>query len=220
MSDAIEVKDDFERLHKVVSEGLKTFVEVGDALAEIKDRKLYLAAGHETFDSYCKESFQFGANYGRKLIKSADIAKEFDVPNENVARAVNRVPADDRQEVVDMARERQSDLTAAIIEDMHDELKQRRDPAPAGPPSAVKFDEARQMLIRVGHLLNELSQAPNGQYLAMTHIKADLKNAYSAISQAVPTHQCYACGGTGCELCKGLGWIPSDMWDRRPQEFH
>jgi hypothetical protein len=220
MSDAIEVKEDFERLHNVVREGLRTFVEVGDALAAIRDRKLFTAGGYKNFDEYCKNEFDFGGNYGRKLIRSAVIAKEFDVPNESVARAVASVPKEDREEVVTMARSRQPDLTASIIEDMHEELREARRPATAEPPSTIKFDEARQMITTAVRLLEALAQTKAGHYLSMSHIKADLRNAYVAIGMAVPTHECYSCSGEGCELCKGLGWIPSDMWDRRPKEFN
>lgn len=220
MSSAIEVKEDFERLHQVVREGLQTFVQVGEALAEINERRLFKVSGYANFDDYCKAEFNFGGNYGRKLIRSADIAKEFDVPKESVARAVAAVPKEDRHEVVNMAKARQPDLTASIIDDMHQELVSSRTPASASPPSGVRFDEIKHLLLEAGRKLVSLGGTPEGQYLSLTHIKADMKNAYDAVSASVPTHQCYSCNGSGCELCRGLGWIPSDMWDRRPKEFN
>lgn len=46
-----------ERLERIVAEGLKTFVAVGQALMTIRDEHLYREAGYATFDAYCAERF-------------------------------------------------------------------------------------------------------------------------------------------------------------------
>ncbi|MCG8643211.1 MAG: hypothetical protein MI862_26030 [Desulfobacterales bacterium] len=42
------------KYEKVISKGLHTFFEVGQALAEIRDRRLYRET-HKTFEKYCRE---------------------------------------------------------------------------------------------------------------------------------------------------------------------
>ena len=42
-----------KKYEEIISKGLNTFLEVGHALAEIRDRRLYRAT-HDTFEPYCR----------------------------------------------------------------------------------------------------------------------------------------------------------------------
>src|SRR6266540_534193 len=57
-------------LEGVIRHGLSTFIEVGNALMEIRDSKLYRAT-HKTFDDYCRERWGFSDSRGRQLISAA-----------------------------------------------------------------------------------------------------------------------------------------------------
>jgi hypothetical protein len=57
-------------LEAVVERGMQTFVEVGTALMEIRDFKLYRQT-HATFEGYCKDRFGFSDSRGRQLIAAA-----------------------------------------------------------------------------------------------------------------------------------------------------
>ena len=57
-------------LEGVVDRGLHTFVEVGHALLEIREKKLYRQS-HATFVAYCRERFGFSDSRGRQLIAAA-----------------------------------------------------------------------------------------------------------------------------------------------------
>jgi hypothetical protein len=48
-------KRTLEECESVIRSGLKTFVEVGHALLEIRGRRLYRQAGFRTFEKYCRE---------------------------------------------------------------------------------------------------------------------------------------------------------------------
>lgn len=80
-------------LEAIVERGLVTFVEVGRALQEIRDAKLYKAT-HTTFEAYCKERWNFSASRGRQLIAAAGVAGRLEsvtrvtVPSERHARAL------------------------------------------------------------------------------------------------------------------------------------
>ncbi len=91
----------------VIEKGQQTFVAVGNALAAIKEGKLYRAT-HKTFSEYCEARWGFGRNYANKLISSAAVVTEMgtNVPipeSEGVAREVARVPAEKRGEVWEKA---------------------------------------------------------------------------------------------------------------------
>jgi hypothetical protein len=60
-------------LEEKIEQGLQTFVEVGLALMEIRDRKLYRDE-HSTFKEYCKERWNFSDSRGRQLILAAKFA--------------------------------------------------------------------------------------------------------------------------------------------------
>ena len=219
---AIEVKEDFERLHNVVREGLNTYKRVGFALQEINERALYKLKGYDDFQSYAREEFEFSRAYAYRLIEAADLGTKFDLPNERVARAVKKVPEELRQEVVDKAKSRQADLTHSIIEDMHEEVVRQTAPQVEvldTPPGAAEFEEIQQLIAELGKKMAALSKSPAGTFMPMTHLNADLKNVWGGIKLSVPTHKCYLCSGEGCDICNGLGWVTQDMWDRRPIEF-
>ena len=54
----------------VIERGIKTFYEVGLALADIRDRKLYRAA-HRTFEEYCQGRWQMTGSRAYQMIDAA-----------------------------------------------------------------------------------------------------------------------------------------------------
>lgn len=100
---------DLERLETTISKGLDTFVEVGNALAEIRDRKLYRQY-HATFAAYCEEQWEMGKSQAYRLIDAADVVTELETsPNgdtvplpttEAQARALSEVAPEKRADVM------------------------------------------------------------------------------------------------------------------------
>src|ERR1019366_978615 len=86
---------DLQRLESIVRRGEKTFIEVGHALKDIRERRLY-RGGYATFEAYCNERFGFGASRGRQLVAAAALATEMTettvtrvtVPTERHVRAL------------------------------------------------------------------------------------------------------------------------------------
>ena len=62
-------------LERVVADGLSTFVNVGLALAAIRDAKLYEAKGYDRFDEYCRDQWDMGKAYANRLISGAQTAE-------------------------------------------------------------------------------------------------------------------------------------------------
>jgi hypothetical protein len=75
----------FVELETVVERGLGTFVEVGNALAEIRDRKLYRQT-HGTFAAYCEDRWNVTDRRARQMIAAAEIGTIVPVGNEGQAR--------------------------------------------------------------------------------------------------------------------------------------
>ncbi len=102
----------------IVDEGLRTFVEVGSALATIRDRKLYRAT-HGDFAGYAADRFGLSKSYAHRMIGAAAVALSpmgDTISNERQARAL--VPLlgdpDAMREVVERAQSA-GKITAASL---------------------------------------------------------------------------------------------------------
>ncbi|MFN8160610.1 MAG: hypothetical protein U0R52_06150 [Solirubrobacterales bacterium] len=60
-------------LERVIDRGLRTFVEVGNALREIRDERLYHGS-HTTFEDYCRERWGFSRQRAHQHIEAAEVA--------------------------------------------------------------------------------------------------------------------------------------------------
>lgn len=57
-----------------IERGLRAFVDVGQALLRIRDRRLYLET-HETFEAYCRERWDLSRKRAYDLSAAAEVAK-------------------------------------------------------------------------------------------------------------------------------------------------
>lgn len=83
-----------DECEQVIAKGLATFVEVGDALAEVRDLRLYQAS-HDTFEAYCDERWGLSRKRAYDLIGASEVVGALspigDTPmptNESQARAL------------------------------------------------------------------------------------------------------------------------------------
>src|SRR5438128_902720 len=98
-------------LEAIVERGLETFLDVGNALMEIRNLRLYRET-HSTFELYCKERFGFSASRGRQLIAAAKTVTDVTLhglpaPNtEGEARALaKQIRHEGEQAVLDVMRD-------------------------------------------------------------------------------------------------------------------
>ena len=98
--------DRLVELEQAVERGLQTFVEVGQALAEIRARKLYRAS-HDTFERYCRERWGFTRQRARQFMDAAavtTIVVKADLPAPtNEAQARELVPLRRRPDELETA---------------------------------------------------------------------------------------------------------------------
>ncbi len=86
-------------LESVIERGQQTFVEVGQALLEIRERRLYHEQGYGAFEAYCQERWNWGRNYVNKQIQAAEVV--------GVLGTMVPIPATERQvrELVPLLRQ-------------------------------------------------------------------------------------------------------------------
>lgn len=121
-----------------IERGLKTFVEVGVALAAIRDSRLYRSA-HRTFEAYCLDRWGFSDRRASQFIEAASVVPKIlgtGLPApavESQARELAKLPEPERADVWRETVERTDGKpTAAAIRET---VESKQDPVPveSGP---------------------------------------------------------------------------------------
>jgi hypothetical protein len=116
-------------LEEVIERGLGTFVEVGEALTEIRDSRLYQDT-HGTFERYCRERWGISRPRAYELIGAATVVRELsgmpDRPlpqNARQATEIARIPEPARRAEVwhDTIERHGPTPTAAHVREVRDE---------------------------------------------------------------------------------------------------
>lgn len=132
-----------------IERGLRSFVDIGQALAEIRDGRLYKGT-HESFEAYCHERWDIGRDYADRMIAGASVvltivSNGLPAPTkESQARALVAVPEAQRADVWRKAVERTNGKpTAKAVEDV---LAERAAPAqPERAPRAAKAPDRKPL---------------------------------------------------------------------------
>lgn len=100
---AIEERSDFDRYEKVIQNGLTSFIEVGNALIAIRDKRLYRAT-YGTFEQYCHDRWRIERRRAYQLMDAAgvvsnltDDVKTFSHSESHVAPFA-KLPPEERRE--------------------------------------------------------------------------------------------------------------------------
>lgn len=96
---------DLHSLEQIVLKGRATFVEVGLALARIKEAKLY-ASTHDSWEDYLRMRWRWSDRHARRLMVAAEMSVVMGpVPTERHARELSRLDDDEsRHEALAEAR--------------------------------------------------------------------------------------------------------------------
>lgn len=92
MSAEITELREYERLTGVIEKGLSNFIEVGKAMLELRDRKLYKAGGYSTFEECMEDLFGVSRVMAHHTMKASGLAEKMltivniSIPNEGTAR--------------------------------------------------------------------------------------------------------------------------------------
>lgn len=123
----------------VVEKGLDTFVEVGAALMEIRDGRLYRDT-FDNFEAYCLTRWGFNRTYAHRLISASEVAEMLPIGNRpsNEAQARELASLKDQPEQMaevwneanDRAEAAGRKVTAKDLERMAEEKRARSRPEP------------------------------------------------------------------------------------------
>lgn len=135
-----------ETCEQIIEQGLNTFVEVGNALFEIRNNKLYRER-FTTFEAYCKNRWQLKRQRAYELMDAAGVVNNLsEISDKSVlgnigvlpvkeshAAALSKVHDDIRNRVWNMAVEQQQELgkpiTAKNIQEIAMQLQHGKVPA-------------------------------------------------------------------------------------------
>lgn len=88
-----EEKLNLNTYEEIIEKGLKTFIEVGNALFEIKNNKLYRES-FTTFEAYCKDRWQLKRQRAYELMGAAEIVHQLSETNlSEISDKTNLLPS-------------------------------------------------------------------------------------------------------------------------------
>lgn len=170
-------------LEPIIERGLASFVEVGNALIEISDSRLYRAT-HSTFKQYCEDRWKMTAARAYQLcdaaevIKSLPVEKSTMVDSERMARELVKVPAAKRVEVLETvqakAKSNGNKVTAKAIKEQAAPMfnaAARIEPGcePIQPPSAeaLSADGESDALFQLKRWWKKATQKDRKEFLSV-----------------------------------------------------
>lgn len=148
-------RSDLRRLEKVVDDGLQTFLEVGNALREIRDGKLYREKW-TTFEGYVEDRYDMQRAHAYRLIEAVETKARVDkmspvgdkITNERQLRELAKVPESAIQTVLDKVVEQSQEtgkpITAAAIKEAAEEIA---DSVPEPPVKESKQDIGERVML-------------------------------------------------------------------------
>lgn len=122
--------NELERCEVVIKQGLQTFVEVGQALLTIRDKRLY-RSGFRTFEEYCDVKWEIGKAYAFRLIGAAEVISNLSprgdiLPkNEKEARSLAGLEPEIQQEAwAAIVHQHGDKITASKVKEIADQFKE------------------------------------------------------------------------------------------------
>jgi len=216
-------KRKLRNLEKIIDDGLKGFIFVGNALSEISDLKLYRDE-YDSFDAYLKDRWMLGRSYAYRLIQGAEVATRIEgVSNEGQARELVRVPYTDQEAVFDRARERAEledreiiarDIREAATEPSSMTAREVADEVWKDENCSELWDLALEIVEEMKQVTRKLASHPEGCWLQAHADTIDMKirDVKKLVIHSRPEGSCPMCLGglqTKCEVCRSRGWLPS-----------
>lgn len=225
MTTAIQNKSRFKQLDGVVK---KSFAEAAEALREIRDEKLYLAGGFDSFKEYC-EHIEISYLQGYRLIEAGKIAREIpEVKNVATGMAVAKIPPRKRLEVVnDALNQNDGKLTAKAIQNVSKAIPERKNTPPERPVTKLKHaevdkngtpipsevmslwnrrDELQSLITGLQRTLKIISDAQSAGDLLFKGSSeqnniSKLKSVIGELKCAMPEYVCPYCNGVDAKNC-------------------
>jgi hypothetical protein len=218
-----------QRHKTTIRKGLATFVEVGTALKDIRDAKLYRQS-HDTFEAFCNAEFAMSRQHAYRFIEGAETVKALPenvtklVTNLGTAREVAKLPEEQRAEVLEKAKE-QGKVTAASVakatkaDTVHD-VDQTGEVIPKPLMElwnrAASIKDTLEQLRRCRLAVVKALEASDPCFAEVDkNVMARMESVESDLDRVLPYAVCPTCSGRHadkCKLCKGRGFISEFAW--------
>lgn len=124
-----------ERNERIINEGKDTFVKVGLALLEIREKRGYKLRGFDNFESYCDSQFGFSRRHAYRLMDAAEtvidiksVSPGVTIESERQARAVQEMGKKNFIEKAQAALAT-SEPAKALTKVFHDHREQKEKPS-------------------------------------------------------------------------------------------
>lgn len=116
-------------LEAVIKRGFETFVEVGNALREIRDTGLYKERGFSTFEAYTQEHWKMARRTAYNKMAAAEVAENVvnvplgaqNMPNYKQAVELSRLEPEQQREIA-----RTTEFSKVSVWELTDRIKQAR----------------------------------------------------------------------------------------------
>lgn len=242
MSEKLTVSEalDLQKHEKVIQQHKEAWEQVGHALMDIQDRRLYRKE-YKSFDDYLKERWGWTKQHGHRLIDGAklkaEITKESPVGDaittERAARALKKVPKNKRLAVVEKIVENGQAVTSTTVKEAAEVVQAEtgaKDNVGRIIPNKIipywcRIGEVKQLLTTINGIrltLKKAHDAEDKMYAEVSNtVITDLERVHASMECAVPYAVCPQCQGhpdtqpkSDCRLCKGRGLISKFLWDR------
>lgn len=131
-------------LERVIERGKQTFIEVGQALAEIQEDRLYHKQGYATFEAYCKERWGWTRSIAYRYIDASEAAENVlptiqNPPSLTQAFELARLEPEDQRELAASI-----DFSTATVADVRQAVREYRSLDPLLAPIEAPGREAER----------------------------------------------------------------------------
>lgn len=208
-------KDRWQRCRKIVKNGLRTYIEVGRALLEIKQSQLYLAE-YATWTDYCDRELTMTRRHADRMIVSAKTITLREQPNKGQTKR-------------DMMSQKYPRLTPAAPPARRPTGakgtgKATEQSGPVQKEMAEATSELNSAIAAIeaaGRQARSVAESPMGIYVSTQRLDVDLKNVTRNLRGGKPFALCPYCGGGAhkCRACNGHGWINKLLHNQAPREI-
>lgn len=238
---ALDKKDalDLQKYESVIERGQKNFIEVGQALFVIKQRKLYRAA-FDTFEEYCQERWGWGASRARQIcgaVKFWQDNKDKEPPK--TERSARRQIQDAKKTELDNEEDTEKSVTGGnalldapnIRNGAPKPAEVRKDKVGRPIPEGIlaDWDRAHEIGTKLRSMVSEVKCTLQKGLEAERESDKDIvfrelgnsviseaEALHYSLSQIVPYAVCPSCQGKTnrtCQMCRQRGFVSKFYWD-------
>lgn len=122
-----------EQCERSIEKGLQTFIEVGEALLQIRDAQLYRQS-HNTFEEYCLKKWDISVRQSQRLINASIVVNNLKESDQLVAlptseyqvRSLAPLPPEQQRQIWEAVATTQEPITGSRVQAMAQELQQEK----------------------------------------------------------------------------------------------